>query len=58
MANEIVPQQAEIIFSKLDLSNMAHSEIDREIQKGLDDFDAGRVYSAKEIRAKMKKYFD
>jgi len=43
---------------RLDLSNMTHAEIDDEIQKGLDDFDAGRVYSSREIRAKMKEHLE
>ena len=38
----------------LDFSRMTTEQIDAEIQKGLDDFEAGRVYSSHEIRERLK----
>jgi len=37
---------------------MTHGELDIELQKGLDDFEAGRVFSAAEVRAEFQKAFD
>ncbi len=39
----------------LALEDMTREEFDREIQKGLDDIKAGRVYSAGEAEAKIAK---
>jgi len=41
----------------LDLSKMTEEEIDAALQKGLDDFEAGRVYSSAQIRSEMERYF-
>ena len=38
----------------LDFSKMTQAQIDTEIQKGLDDFESGRVYSSKEVRERLK----
>ena len=40
----------------LNLSQMTREEIGAEIQKGLDDFENGRVYSSKQIREKMERH--
>ena len=42
---------------RFDLSTMTDAEIDAEIQKGLDDFEAGSVYSSHQIREKMERHF-
>ena len=39
----------------LSLDDMTREEFDREIQKGLDDIKAGRVYSAGEAEEKIVK---
>jgi len=41
----------------LDLSKMTEEEIDAELQKGLDDFEDGRVYSSQQVRDQMERYF-
>ena len=42
---------------RLDLSKMTQEEIDAELQKGLDDFEAGRVIPAEEVHAEMKRRY-
>jgi len=41
----------------LDFSRMTQEQIDAELQKGLDDFEAGRVYSSKQVRERMERHF-
>ena len=41
----------------LALSKMTEEEIDAALQVGLDDFEAGRVYSSAQVRAEMERYF-
>jgi len=42
---------------RLDLSKMTQEEIDAELQKGLDDLEAGRVIPAEEVHAEMKRRY-
>ena len=39
------------------LGALSKEELDAELQKGLDDFEAGRVYSATEVRAEFQRGF-
>jgi len=41
----------------LDLSKMTEEEVDAALQIGLDDFEAGRVYSSAQVRDEMERYF-
>ena len=37
--------------------NMTAAQIDMELQKGVDDFDAGRVFTADDVEAEMRKAY-
>jgi len=39
------------------LGALSKEELDAELQKGLDDFEAGRVFSAAEVRAEFQRGF-
>jgi len=39
------------------LGALSKEELDAELQKGIDDFEAGRVFSAAEIRAEFQREF-
>ena len=39
------------------IGGMSREELDRELQKGLDDIAAGRVVSAGEVEAEMRELF-
>lgn len=38
----------------LDISTMSREELDAELQKGLDDVKNGKVYSAQEVRKRLR----
>ena len=38
----------------LDFSRMTQEQIDAALQRGLDDFEAGRVYSSEQVREQMR----
>jgi len=42
----------------LDLSRMTQEQIDAELQKGWDDYQAGRVVSAEQVRKNMEARFN
>lgn len=39
----------------LSFDAMTKEEFDREIQKGIDDIDAGRTYSLEEVKAELER---
>lgn len=39
------------------IGNMTQSEIDQELQKGMDDIAAGRVVSADDVETEMKELY-
>ena len=41
----------------LDFSRMTREQIDAELQKSLDDFESGRVYSSEEVWAETERRF-
>jgi len=41
----------------LDFSRMTQEQIDAELQKGWDDFEAGRVIPAEEVHSEMKRRY-
>ena len=41
----------------LDFSRMTQEQIDAELQKAWDDFEAGRVYSSEQVWAEMGRHF-
>ncbi len=47
-----LPQNAPLAYSSL-----TKEQFDAEIQKGMEDIRAGRVYSAEEVEAEMKRDF-
>ena len=42
----------------LDYSTLSQEELDAEIKKGLDDFEAGRTMSATQVQEKMERLYD
>ena len=49
---EVVEQKQKI--ASLDISALSQKEVDMEIQRGLDDFEAGRIISAEQVRKRKK----
>ena len=49
-----IPFDVKIPAHPFDMSKMTIDELDRELQKGLDDFETGKVYSSHEVREKLK----
>lgn len=51
-----IPFDVKLPSRPLDISKMTKEQFDAEMQKGLDDLNAGRFSSAKQVRENMVEY--
>lgn len=58
MMKKGIPFNVQVSYPKpLALGSMTREQIDAELQKGIDSIKAGRVYTADEVEAMLKKEF-
>lgn len=50
-------EQAEQAFNPIAYQDLTKEQFNAEIEKGMEDIKAGKVYSADEIEAEMKREF-
>ena len=55
--NAYTEEGVETVNKPLDLSTMTREQFDAEMQKALDDIEAGRTVPAEQVREEMRRMF-